>query len=195
MKEIKEILNRFEQISDESFSEVSKIIKKKTYQKKSFLIKKPKDFEKFFILIDGLARSVTIDQNGDKNTRSILNPPALFLSLKNKIKNNNHIFNIEFDCLTEVTVYEGNFNKFRDIAAERTDLCKLYIRGLETTLLNLIEKDAMRSHLNASEKYLCLKNDIPNIENLIQLNQIANYLNITPIQFSRIRKNINNSIN
>jgi len=42
---------------------------------------------------------------------------------------------------------------------------------------------------------LCLKNDIPNIENLIQLNQIANYLNITPIQFSRIRKNINNSIN
>jgi hypothetical protein len=36
MKEIKEILNRFEQISDESFSEVSKIIKKKTYQKKVF---------------------------------------------------------------------------------------------------------------------------------------------------------------
>ena len=195
MKEIKEILNRFEQISDESFSEVSKIIKKKTYQKKSFLIKKQKDFEKFFILIDGLARSVTIDQNGDKNTRSILKPPALFLSLKNNIKNNNHIFNIEFDCLTEVTVYEGNFNKFREIAAERTDLCKLYIRGLETTLLNLIEKDAIKSHLNASDKYLCLKNDIPNIENLIQLNQIANYLNITPIQLSRIRKNINNSKN
>ena len=120
---------------------------------------------------------------------------ALFLSLKKENRKNNHIFNIEFDCLTEVTVYEGNFNKFRDIAAERTDLCKLYIRGLETTLLNLIEKDAMRSHLNASEKYLCLKNNIPNIENLIQLNQIANYLNITPIQFSRIRKNINNSKN
>lgn len=83
---MKEILNRFEQISDESFSEVSKIIKKK-HIKKSFLIKKPKDFEKLFILIDGLARSVTIDQNGDKNTRSIIKPPALFLSLKNNIKN------------------------------------------------------------------------------------------------------------
>ncbi len=53
----------------------------------------------------------------------------------------------------------------------------------------------MISHLNASEKYLFLKNDIPNTENLIQLNQIANYLNITPIQFSRMRKNINNSKN
>jgi|TARA_B110000967_G_C18292647_1_gene274541 hypothetical protein len=36
MKEIKEILNRFEQISDESFSEVSKIIKKKHIKKKVF---------------------------------------------------------------------------------------------------------------------------------------------------------------
>ena len=48
----------------------------------------------------------------------------------------------------------------------------------------------MKSHLNALERYLCLKKEIPNIENLIQLNQIANYLNITPVQFSRIRKNI-----
>jgi len=54
----------------------------------------------------------------------------------------------------------------------------------------LIEKDAMKSHLNALERYLCLKKEIPNIENLIQLNQIANYLNITPVQFSRIRKKI-----
>ncbi|MBT6882090.1 MAG: Crp/Fnr family transcriptional regulator [Flavobacterium sp.] len=195
MENIKLILNRFEPISEDSFNELSKLLTKKTYSKKSFLIKYPKDFDKFFILFSGLTRSLTIAEDGSKNCRSILKPPALFLSLKKENRKNNHIFNIEFDCLTEVTVYEGNFNKFRDIAAERTDLCKLYIRGLETTLLNLIEKDAMRSHLNASEKYLCLKNNIPNIENLIQLNQIANYLNITPIQFSRIRKNINNSKN
>ncbi len=57
-------------------------------------------------------------------------------------------------------------------------------------MLYLIEKNAMNSHLNATERYLCLKKEIPNIENLIQLNQIANCLNITPIQFSRIRKKI-----
>lgn len=36
MKEVKEILNRFEQISDESFSEISKIIKKNISKKKFF---------------------------------------------------------------------------------------------------------------------------------------------------------------
>ena len=188
MENIKLILNRFEPISDDSFNELSKLLTKKTYAKKSFLIKKLKDFDKFFILISGLTRSLTIAEDGSKNCRSILKPPALFLSLEKEIRKNNHIFNIEFDCLTEVTVYEGNFKQFRKIAADRTDLCRLYIRGLETTLLKLIEKDAMKSHLNALERYLCLKKEIPNIENLIQLNQISDYLNITPVQFSRIRK-------
>lgn len=188
MENIKLILNRFEPITDDSLNELCKILTKKTYSKKSFLIKYPKDFDKFFILISGLTRSLTIAEDGSKNCRSILKPPTLFLSLEKEIRKNNHIFNIEFDCLTEVTVYEGNFKQFRKIAADRTDLCRLYIRGLETTLLKLIEKDAMKSHLNALERYLCLKKEIPNIENLIQLNQIANYLNITPVQFSRIRK-------
>lgn len=188
MENIKLILNRFEPISDDSFNELSKLITKKTYAKKSFLIKKQKDFDKFFLLTSGLTRSLTIAEDGSKNCRSILKPPALFLSLEKEIQKNNHIFNIEFDCLTEVTVYEGNFKQFRKIAADRIDLCKLYTRGLETTLLKLIEKDAMKSHLNALERYLCLKKEIPNIENLIQLNQISDYLNITPVQFSRIRK-------
>ena len=188
MENIKLILNRFEPISDDSFNELSKLLTKKTYAKKSFLIKKLKDFDKFFILISGLTRSLTIAEDGSKNCRSILKPPALFLSLEKEIRINDHIFNIEFDCLTEVTVYEGNFKQFRKIAADRIDLCKLYTRGLETTLLKLIEKDAMKSHLNALERYLCLKKEIPNIENLIQLNQISDYLNITPVQFSRIRK-------
>ena len=188
MENIKLILNRFEPISDDSFNELSKLLTKKTYAKKSFLIKKQKDFDKFFLLTSGLTRSLTIAEDGSKNCRSILKPPALFLSLEKEIRINDHIFNIEFDCLTEVTVYEGNFKQFRKIAADRIDLCKLYTRGLETTLLKLIEKDAMKSHLNALERYLCLKKEIPNIENLIQLNQIADYLNITPVQFSRIRK-------
>ena len=190
MENIKSILNRVEPISDDSFNELSKLLTKKTYAKKSFLIKKLKDFDKFFILIDGIARSVTIDQHGDKNTRSLLHQPSIFVSLKNNIQNQNHIFSIEFQCLTEVTVYEGNFKQFKKIAANRIDLWKLYTRALEINMIYLIEKNAMNSHLNATERYLCLKKEIPNIENLIQLNQIANYLNITPIQFSRIRKKI-----
>ncbi|MBL4904660.1 MAG: hypothetical protein JKZ00_01235 [Flavobacteriaceae bacterium] len=46
------------------------------------------------------------------------------------------------------------------------------------------------STLDATARYLKLKNDIPDIDNLIQQYHIAAYLNITPVQLSRIRKEI-----
>ena len=49
--------------------------------------------------------------------------------------------------------------------------------------------DLMR--LDATERYLKLREQIPNIDNLIPQYQIASYLNITPVQLSRIRKKLN----
>ncbi len=46
------------------------------------------------------------------------------------------------------------------------------------------------SSLNATERYVKLKKEIPDIDNLIQQYHIASYLNITPVQLSRIRKEL-----
>jgi len=48
----------------------------------------------------------------------------------------------------------------------------------------------MLAHLDATGRYLHLKSQFPGIENLIKLNEIASYINITPIQLSRIRKKL-----
>jgi hypothetical protein len=45
--------------------------------------------------------------------------------------------------------------------------------------------------MNATERYLSLRKQIPNIDNLIPQYQIATYLSITPVQLSRIRNNLN----
>ena len=42
--------------------------------------------------------------------------------------------------------------------------------------------------LNESERYEILKKRIPDIDNLIPQDQIASYLNITPVQLSRLRR-------
>jgi hypothetical protein len=44
------------------------------------------------------------------------------------------------------------------------------------------------SVLNSTERYIKLKKEIPDIENLIPQYHIASYLNITPTQLSRIRR-------
>ena len=187
---LKEIIDEYIILTDESFKALSKLVIKKNYHKKDFLIKDKKDFKKFFILTDGIARSATLDDDGKKRTRDIFQPPWIFTSLKNNIQKDDFFFSIEFDCLTDVIVYEGDFLKLKEILPKYPDLVQLYIRCLETTLLKFIDNAAMFAHLDATERYLSLKKKIPNIENLIQLNHIANYLNITPVQFSRIRKKI-----
>jgi CRP-like cAMP-binding protein len=190
MRMLKEIIDEYIILTDESFKALSKLVIKKNYHKKDFLIKDKKDFNKFFILTDGIARSATLDDDGKKRTRDIFQPPWIFTSLKNNIQKDDFFFSIEFDCLTDVIVYEGDFLKLKEILPKYPDLVQLYIRCLETTLLKFIDNAAMFAHLDATERYLSLKKKIPNIENLIQLNHIANYLNITPVQFSRIRKKI-----
>ena len=190
MRMLKEIIDEYIILTDESFKALSKLVIKKNYHKKDFLIKDKKDFKKFFILTDGIARSATLDDDGKKRTRDIFQPPWIFTSLKNNIQKDDFFFSIEFDCLTDVIVYEGDFLKLKEILPKYPDLVQLYIRCLETTLLKFIDNAAMFAHLDATERYLSLKKKIPNIENLIQLNHIANYLNITPVQFSRIRKKI-----
>jgi len=45
--------------------------------------------------------------------------------------------------------------------------------------------------LNATQRYLNLRQCIPNIDDLIPQFQIASFLNITPVQLSRVRKKLN----
>ena len=44
--------------------------------------------------------------------------------------------------------------------------------------------------LTAKDRYIKLKNRIPNIDNLIPQYHIASHLGITPIQLSRIRRDL-----
>jgi hypothetical protein len=45
--------------------------------------------------------------------------------------------------------------------------------------------------LNATESYIKLRKQIPDIDSLIPQYQIASYLSISPVQLSRIRKKLN----
>ena len=44
--------------------------------------------------------------------------------------------------------------------------------------------------LNATERYIKLRKEISTIDTILPQKQIANYINVTPIQLSRIRKKI-----
>lgn len=70
------------------------------------------------------------------------------------------------------------------------DIAVIYANVLESIFLLLEDKIYDLSALNATELYLKLKKQIPDIENLIPQYHITSYLNVSAVQLIRIRKEI-----
>lgn len=160
----------------------------KKFKKGDILYKKCDSSRKFFLLESGITRSYLIDKNGAEKTRSLFMAPSIFTSLVSSLYEEPS--EAEFNCLTDCKVYEGDFKKFLDLTKKHHDIAILYNRILEESFINMEEKATILSILNATDRYLYLKNKYPDIDDLIQQNHIASYLSITPIQLSRIRRKI-----
>ena len=188
METIESFVNKYHSLSSESLLEFKRLFTKKEYSKSDVLYRSGEASSRFFIMIEGLARSVVIDKNGKEKTRTLFNAPAIFTSLVSSLNSEPSL--AEFNCLTDVVLFEGNFLKFIELTQKYHDISILYNRFLEEAFIKMEDKATILSTLDATERYLHLKQQIPDIENLIQLNHIASYLSITSIQLSRIRKKI-----
>ena len=191
MNNLRDVLSHYHSISDESATKFSEILVRKKYKNKTEL----NNNDKFYILLDGFVRSYTIHDNGSIKIGAFLSKSSFFTSLKPlSISSNCVIQEIKFDCLSDVILYEGSFSKFIKLTKKYHDLSLFYNKSLEAGIRLVIEKAHELIHLDGMGRYLHLKNQYPDIENLIKLNDIASYINVTSIQLSRIRKTLYSSM-
>lgn len=141
---------------------------------------------RFFFLKSGIARAFVVDNRGKEFTRSLFKAPAPLASIKALITETKA--EISFQCLTNCEFYIGNYKEFINLTKSSVQIASLYCKLLEYSYLE-IEDRVYELSLPAKEKYELLRKRIPGIDNLIPQYQIATYLNITPVQLSRIRKN------
>ena len=187
MKSLKDIIMLYHSISDESYEKLDQIMEVKEYKRKTEL----NNSNKFFILKKGFVRSSTFDEKGNRKTGNFLSESSIFTSIKPlPLNKKNSSLEIKFCCMSDVILYEGCFIKFLELTKTYHNLSLFYNRTLETGIKMIIDKVHMLAHLDATGRYLHLKSQFPGIENLIKLNEIASYINITPIQLSRIRKKL-----
>ena len=98
--------------------------------------------------------------------------------------------NASYNCLTDCEVYEANCEDFIELKSKSDTFEKIYDKILESVYIRSEKKIDELSLLNATDRYINLIRDLPEINNLLPQYQIANYLNITPVQLSRVRKNV-----
>lgn len=144
--------------------------------------------EYIFMLTKGVVRSFVLLESGKEVTKTLFTPINLFSSFTSLL--NQTASNFCYQALTDCDVLTINFLKFKEITNKNTDVLKLYTGYLEHVFSINEEKHLEVLSKDAKERYLTLRKRIPNIDNLIPQYQIAAYLNVTPVQLSRIRSQL-----
>lgn len=185
---IYKILSERTSLSESSKKKFIELLTLKEYPKGAVISKVGEVPTTFYLIKNGNVRSyVTTDKNKEF-IRTIYVPgtttgsfSALILQKPSRST---------YDCLTCCEIYEGDFSEFKKLCKENIEIANLYNMVLEQVYLRMEKRIYELSVLDATQRYLKLKKTIPNIDNIIPQYHIASYLNITPVQLSRIRKEL-----
>jgi CRP-like cAMP-binding protein len=186
-------LNSFVNLNKDIFVQLQKIAVKKTIEPHTYLEKKGVKPNKIYLLADGIVRVFLLLDNGKEINKNLFFPISFVASLTALIKEEASTLN--YQTLTTCTVYELDFNTVKEFMKTHESVKDLYLKILENVYVNYEARQLELASLDATERYLKLRKQYPNIDNLIPQFQIASYLNITPVQLSRIRKTLSRGTN
>ncbi|MEQ6123334.1 Crp/Fnr family transcriptional regulator [Pseudotenacibaculum sp. MALMAid0570] len=188
MKKLIDAISEFSHLSEQSKRQYAELLEIKELKKKDKIANLGEIPTKFFILTSGIVRSYVTDEKGKEFIRSLYIPTRAIGAFTALIQQKPT--EIIYECLTDCKVLVGDFQQFKKLAAENLEIATLYNKVLERIFIRMEKRIFELSILNAKQRYLKLKKHIPDIENLIPQYHIASYLNITPVQLSRIRKDL-----
>jgi len=183
-------LNSFAEVDEETFKKLQKIASYKILEKHEIIAKEGEiPPPRVYMLISGIMRAYINTESGKQYNKKLFAPksfvgPLTAIITKRPSK-------LTYETLTECKVIETDFAAFLDMCKTDIQLSNLYNKVLEHIFIDYERRSLELMSLNATERYLNLRKRIPNIDELIPQFQIASFLNITPVQLSRVRKKLN----
>lgn len=181
-------IRSFYNLSKKDFDQLLSHSKPLQLKAKATLVEMDKKPESIYLLVKGVVRSFVILENGKEITKTLFSDMELCSSLTALIRQEPS--KIIYETLTECYILELNYKKFKELCNTNIEILKLYVNYLEELYslnevkhLDVLSKDA-------KARYLELRERIPDIDNLIPQYQIAAFINVTPVQLSRIRASL-----
>lgn len=168
--------------------ELQKISNLKTIEAGTQIVKLNEVPTKAYLLVSGSIRCYLSTESGKEFNKTFCLPVSVVASLTALLNKAPSIF--IFEALTDCELYEVDFYKIMDLRNRDPFINKLYTRVLEEVYVKYEKRLVELISLDAKDRYLELRKQIPNVDKLIPQYHIASYLGITAVQLSRIRKKI-----
>ncbi len=181
-------LNSISEVSEETFSEIKKITAFKRIEAGTQIVKLGDVPSKAYMIVSGIIRCYLITESGKEFNKSFYLPISFAASLTALMKRKPSSF--VFEALSDCKIYEIDYYKLMHLCETNSNLKALYTKTLEFLYVKYEKRLVESMALNATERYLELQRQIPDVNALISQYHIASYLGITPVQLSRIRKKI-----
>lgn len=145
------------------------------------------DENKLYLLIDGLIRKYYLDHQGNDLTHQFLESGQVF-STQHVVFSGQVMCN--FEALESCKMVCFDYERVQALMKKEPLLTQVYIGILEETLrIKLIREAALLAE-SATERYIKLKAEIPDIDQRVNHGHIASYIGVTPVSLSRIRRTL-----
>ena len=146
--------------------------------------------EMFFIL-EGAARGFIVNPEGEEKT-ILLRGKGIFVSDADGLFSDSPQV-MEIASIGESKVLFFSFPEFEDLALNNKNILQIYLNGLKESILRLLYRIRGMVLMSSEERYLDLLKLNPAFLEKSYDKYVANYLGITPVSLSRIKKKLNNS--
>ena len=183
-----EFLKKFGNISEQSFQKLEKLTTFRKVGANTVLCESGTIPKNIYMLVSGVINAYVTSESGKYFNKRLYTPISFAGPLTSMLKNEPS--EVTYTSLTECKFFELNFEEFKRLCREEFEIGRLYVKVLEHAFIAYEERNLDLMRLDATQRYLKLRDEVSNIDDLIPQYQIASYLNITPVQLSRIRKKI-----
>lgn len=159
-----------------------------TYPKDTCIIS-PGDIEnKINFLVSGIVETKIVKSNGNERITEFFFPNHFFCSLSSFLTQNPT--DVVMTCLTDCTIESISYDDYHKVLDKSLVANKLGREIAEQSYLLRIKREKDMLMKTASERYLDLMRNRPEIFQEIPLAKIAKYLGIDPRSLSRVRRTV-----
>lgn len=142
----------------------------------------------YYIIEEGLFRSFVIDYNGKEITTEFYSPGELIIESFSFFHKSPALE--KYQALLDAIVWKIDYTNFQKLLNEMEGLREWGRSWATSHLLFMKKRSVNMLTMNATDRYLNLLTERPQVIQGAPLKQIASYLGITDTSLSRIRKEI-----
>ena len=188
---LKKVLNQPYPLSSRSCELITRECRIEQIKKKQKISEKGQSNSSEYFLLEGIIHRYTLVEKGEFITTGFYVGTAILMPNFARTSEGKSLFSLQ--ALTDVTIAEISVSTLDELRDTHEEIRKWGQKVIERKLKrNLVNEIRFRSS-TAKERLIHLRDEFSNLENLIPHTCIASYVGITPVSFSRLRKELTQS--